>query len=516
MHSSRDPGSPAGNHADGSGRQKGMTMRNHPSRRRLAGAAVAVAAMALAACGSTGSGTTKGPPAKIRISSASGSSTAPRAAESKLAAGAASSDVALYPFQPVEYVAQGILAALDGDGPAWHYPAKPAITKASIAALAKALGLPGDVEEVPAEQGGGWRVGAADYAGPVLTVSADAAGNWFFSGGVDDSVRSTCAGMAKGEPAPDQPAGSDPGAIPTTIPDPSCAQPLPANVPSEAEARTKATDLAKALGSKPSGAVTVVGDEYGRYATWSTALGDLLNPMTWSAAYGAEGRLVSASGTLVDPQEAAPYPRIGTAAALKALQDGTSYFNDVRPMEATGASGVATDTGGGSADRAGASGSGGASTGSAVASPGRADAPVAVAPTTTIGGAGEPAVAPPSADGIDTSSTVVEEPPTTLPPRQVTISGVAPALVSLYGVDGDIWLVPGYRFLSTDGDIVVPAIDRSFVESVNPPVAVDGTAPAPPIAVEVVPAGPATAVAPIDTTVVAAVDTVMAGSTVKP
>lgn len=453
-----------------------MTKRTQPFRRTLSKAAlVAVAALALGACGSsTGSSAPKGEPARIRIANGAAASTtlagggAAPEASGKIAAGAASADMAMLPFQRTEYVVSGELPTLDGEAPAWHYPAKPAITKAAVASLARSLGLTGDVEEVPADQGGGFRVGAADFSGPVLTVSGDAAGSWFYSGGVDDSVRTTCAGIAKGEPAPDQPVSSDgstgaaTGAEPaaTTIADPNCVQGLPKNVPSDDAARDKAADLAKKLGSSPFGDIQVTGDDYGRYATWTTKLsGDLANPMAWSAAYGAEGRLVSASGYLVEPQAAAPYPRIGTAAAVKLLQDGTAFFGGgVVAMEGGAAASGAADTGvaGETPPASGTATAPGAAPATAVAPPQPADTPTTVAdPNTTM---------------------VVETvPDTTLPPRQVSITGAKAGLYTLYGVDGDLWLVPAYVFVTTDGDITVPAIDQSYVEAVNPPVVADDT-----------------------------------------
>ena len=450
-----------------------MTKRTQPFRRTLSKAVlVAVAALALGACGSsTGSSAPKGEPARIRVANGAGASTtlaggrAAPEASTKIAAGAAGADMAMLPFQRTEYVVSGELPTLDGEAPAWHYPAKPAITKAAVASLARSLGLTGDVEEVPADQGGGFRVGAADFSGPVLTVSGDAAGSWFYSGGVDDSVRTTCAGIAKGEPAPDQPVSSDgstgaaTGAEPavTTIPDPNCVQELPKNVPSDEAARGKAADLAKKLGSSPFGDIQVTGDDYGRYATWTTKLsGDLANPMGWSAAYGAEGRLVSASGYLVDPQPAAPYPRIGTAAAVKLLQDGTALFGGgVVAMEGGAASSGAADAGV-AGETPPASGTATVAPDTAVAPPQPVDTPTTVAdPNTTM---------------------VVETvPDTTLPPRQVSITGAKAGLYTLYGVDGDLWLVPAYVFATTDGDITVPAIDQSYVEAVNPPVAADDT-----------------------------------------
>lgn len=456
-----------------------MTKRTQPFRRTLSKAVlVAVAALALGACGSsTGSSAPKGEPARIRIANGGGASASTLAggagapeASTKIAAGAASADMAMLPFQRTEYVVSGELPTLDGDAPAWHYPAKPTITKAEVASLARSLGLTGDVEEVPADQGGGFRVGAADFSGPVLTVSGDAAASWFYSGGIDDTVRTTCEAIAKGEPAPDQPVSADgstgaaTGAEPaaTTIADPNCVQELPKNVPSDDAARDKAADLAKKLGSSPFGDIQVAGDEYGRYASWTTELGDdLANPMGWSAAYGAEGRLVSASGYLVEPQAAAPYPRIGTAAAVKLLQDGTAFFGGgMVAMEGGAAVSGAADAG---ATDAGVASETPPASGTATVAPDTAVAPP------------QPVDTPTTAADPNTTMVVETVPDTTLPARQVSITGAKAGLYTLYGVDGDLWLVPAYVFATADGDITVPAIDQSYVEAVNPPVAADDT-----------------------------------------
>lgn len=55
----------------------------------------------------------------------------------------------------------------------WTLPAGAQIDVERVARIAALLGVEGDVREVPADQGGGWMVGAADYSTASLTVSSD-------------------------------------------------------------------------------------------------------------------------------------------------------------------------------------------------------------------------------------------------------------------------------------------------------------------------------------------------------
>lgn len=419
-------------------------MQTRTSRRRAALAALAISATLLAACGSTSDTGSTATPAKIRVTGAAGGAgtrTAAAAtaggADEKMAADAAMPAIAM---APVEYVVEGTLPALDGEAAAWHLPAESGVTTKDVAALAKQLGVEGDVREVPADEGGGWRVGSTDYTGPWVMVDPTGAATWFYDSAAYASVKVACAPVARPEPAaaPDGSATTDPSSpdAATSAPAEECPAPTPpADVPSNDEARAKAMALAKALGVEPRAEdVRVDGDEWGRYVTWSLRLGDIASPLQFSATYGGEGKLTSASGYLGTPQRAAEYPLVGSAAALEQLKTGAGSFWGAGPAVMTGDVAIATE--GGSA----------ASSGAGVA-------------------VGEPAPGGTTCDPA-TCTTAPAEAPT---PITVTVSSVESALVMLWGADGDVWLVPGYRFSGPDGEVAtIPAIDSSYIEQVQP------------------------------------------------
>lgn len=474
-----------------------------PHRAGLLAAALAATLLA-AACGSPASDEAKAKaPARIRIAGTGGSALAggagpaasSEAADSKIAGG-------LVPgFGPIEYVVEGTLPALDGDAAAWHYPAANGVKADEVAKLAERLGLAGDVREVPAEEGGGWRVGSTDYTAPWLMVERTGMGTWYYDAAAYGRADVACA-AATGEGS--QPA--DPGAKPaetstdtptntssepavSTAPDggaasspaSDCPAPTPpANVPSADEARAKALALADELGAVPDAAdVRVEGDQWGRYVTWSFRLGGVVSPVSWSATYGGDGVLMSASGALATPEQAADYPRVGTAAALDLLRTGQAWGGPTPAVMPAVMPAVIDDTtGGGGSASSGAVATG--SSGSGEASPGAPDVPIA-------------APSPPMTRGDDAEVTLPVAP---VEPVTMTITGAEATLYLLYGVDGEVWLVPGYRFSGPTGDVaVVPAIDDSYVEQVAPADdTVVGQAragvDAPPVATETAPAKP--------------------------
>jgi hypothetical protein len=74
---------------------------------------------------------------------------------------------------------------------------------------------------------------------------------------------------------------------------------------------------------------------------------------------------------------------------------------------------------------------------------------------------------PPTTEPIPVTTVVPE-------PVEVTITAAGEALFPIYGADGVVWLLPAYDLKMADGGrMVVPAIDSSFVEEVQPPVTIE-------------------------------------------
>ena len=209
------------------------------SSRRIAFAAAAVL-IGLSSCGDSSPRTiVSQAPAVIHFGAGSsgGSNAAPTA------------DRMMMAWQDITYVFDGALPDLGSTGAAWTLPAGGSPDVAQVKRIAELLGVAGDVVALPADQGGGWMVGAADYSTATLTVGADGMLSWWFNPSPASVGGWACAepGSA-GEAVPPSDAGAGTDAAPTlpevAPPDTTCvAPPPPANVPDKDAALAKAKQL---------------------------------------------------------------------------------------------------------------------------------------------------------------------------------------------------------------------------------------------------------------------------------
>jgi hypothetical protein len=160
----------------------------------------------------------------------------------------------------------------------------------------------------------------------------------------------------------------------------------------------------------------------------------------WSASYGADSKLAFASGVLAKITPGADYPRIGTAQGIERLNDQQYGW-------------------GGSMVRGGV-----AYNDMAVAS---SDAPSdSTASETNVG---EPVSTEPTILEGTVDSTIEDQ---EIPITEIEIVAVEEELVSLYGADGSIYLVPGYSFLAAKEAgytprYLVSALPDEFIEETN-------------------------------------------------
>ncbi|MEI6496591.1 MAG: hypothetical protein WCO88_07955 [Actinomycetota bacterium] len=265
-------------------------------------------------------------PAKIRLGAA------PSGNKMAAETSAMSSDVMR--AMPVTYVYSGPATDLTAPATAWQFPAGNKPTAAQVAALAKALGITGDVHSVPGDTSGSLMVGSDDYTKPSLTVSADAMGSWWYNPGTIATTfpdMPTCvppdAGVAG---VPDSTTASSAAAdtaispIPEAVPMPCGPEPTPpANVPTADQAKTKALELFKQLGLDVSSyRVDATADQWGANVTAALLLDGVAAPLSWGIGFGAEGAITWASGFSATPERADLYPRISINAAVARLQAG--------------------------------------------------------------------------------------------------------------------------------------------------------------------------------------------------
>lgn len=375
---------------------------------------------------------------------------APAAAES-------SADSKMAVWGVAEFVYEGELPALDGDAASWYFPGGQEADQARIAALAKSLGVEGEVRSLPEDQGGGWAVGPEDYSGPVLTVGSDGLLSWWLSG---TPASISARGCAVAESSATEPAigggtaGSsgtatdpDTAVTPETAPpvqvdppiEPECVEPQPpANVPSADEALAKAKELFVAWGydldsyefDEP------YADDWGASVNAWLIIDGMRAPITLSIGFGENASISWASGSLATPVQGADYPTVGAAAGLERLEEQQNQY-------------MALDTGvmKGAPDDAAAS---------------------------------EPAVAPICDTTVTDACTPIDVEPVT-----ITLNSVKRDLTMVWDADNTIWLLPAYTFGSADGGLwTVLAVDDAYIEQPEPDVVVTEPAIVPGTAVD--------------------------------
>ena len=313
------------------------------------------------------------------------------------------------------------LPALDSNARSYTLAAGDVSTD-SLNALTTAFGLTEDFVAQDASQGGGYLSGNYDGTIPTMYVGSDPMHYWSFSPVWDESsISSRPCMMEDAVVTTDVPAGDD---VPASeVVSEICAEPVaPENVPTKAEAEALFATTVSALGMNVDDLIIdSYADEWGANVNGYVKIDGVRSSLSWSIGYGANAAISWASGMLVDVQDGASYPRIGTTAALERLNNQQSdMWGD--PMV----------RGGFTYD----------------------DATAAIEPATSDV---ESAVTTePATSDVPTSDVVTETYPVTDAPapeiQEVSIVGVEEELVTLYGADGSIYLVPGYTFIAAEDE----------------------------------------------------------------
>lgn len=442
---------------------------------------VLAAVALLGACSAGTSKVTTKAPAKIRVGAQGAANGEKMAAAS--APGMASDGVSDMRMRPVKYVAGAGLVEPLGPLTAWYFPANAGpVTDAQRAALAKAFGLSGSWTTLPKDQGGYDILGDSSKGEASLTITNDALRSWWFSPSWSNNVAPvSCVepGIAVGEPAPDAvadpPSVDAPGDIATTAvtrdPKPCDVPQPPKNVPTKAEAESKAKALLATLGLEAADyEFEAYGDEWGAWVTAWLLVDGSKTQMSMGVGYGAEGALTGASGFLAEPVRGDQYELVGIPKAVERMNDTGGYWSGY-----FGGGPVASSARGAVADAvAVAPAESGASTGSAsgsvegsetvVSDPGLAPEPV---PTDTM---------PVDPLPVDTTPAAPEVPVEVL---TITLTTVTVGLTQLWDADGNVWLLPSYLFTSDDGgQYSVYAVADEYLDFAAVDVPVEEVVPA--------------------------------------
>ena len=385
-----------------------------------------------------------GPPI-LRI--AGGVSSDRNSADSSLTGAPESSGDKMMWMGQQHFTAVGDLPSLDTDAPSYVISASD-VAKRDLNSLLKVFSIKDEFVAQDANMGGGFLAGEYNTGdSPTMYVSADAMHYWSYQAPWSRSM--TDVGCAI-------PPVAEGDTVPSVE---SCSVPTPPeNVPSAAQAEDLFDQMLKDLGLKAKDFITEsYADEWNASVTGYLTIDGVRTSLSWSASYGADAELVWASGVLAEVTQAADYPRIGTAQGIERLNNDQQYGWG-GPMARGGIAydDMAVKSQG--APRALAQGIEPVSeevVGVTV------DAEPEIMPMTVT-------TEPETLEGTVDSPPIAQE----MPVIEIEIVAVEEELLSLYGEDGSIYLVPGYAFLAAEESGWTPrysvsALPDEFIEEAS-------------------------------------------------
>jgi hypothetical protein len=327
-----------------------------------------------------------------------------------------------------DFVVGDEMPVLPVDSTGYVYRAGSSVLEATALALAAALGVDTQPQERPSEYMVDWAFGPDDGSAPSLSIDAYAQHYWWYSAGWTD--RELAEPME--EPTCTE-SVDDEGNV--TVDCPEWEPEPPVGVPTGTEAEARAREIIAAVGFDPDELTfELYADEWYASVYASEPLIDGLEGFSganWSFGFGAEGVLEYAGGQFTTPEAVGPYPLVGIDAAVARLTE--MYLNGSAWPMAVDAPAVDM----------------------AVEETMVVDEEVAIA---------EPEPAPVTVPPAPEPGIIEEFEPTEI---TVTLVDVQADLWWTEDVDGNVWLLPAYRFIGDDGNwYTVPAVtDEYMVET---------------------------------------------------
>ncbi|CAB4731052.1 unannotated protein [freshwater metagenome] len=380
-------------------------------RKILVPALAVFALFAVSSCGDDPDAS--GPPILVLATGGAWSSTAPAASDMSSSEGM--DEKMMWGYQQ-HLTAAADLPALDSDARVYTLVAGDVSTD-SMNALKEAFDVTADFVAQDADQGGGYLSGNYTTT-PTLYVGSDAMRYWSYSPAWEQSPMSSQPCVYEQSSA----TAADPSVDPLAPVVEICAEPAaPENVPTKAEAEALFAATMTVLGINNEDLILdSYSDEWGANVNGYLKIDGIRSPLSWNVGYGADATITWASGVFADVQDGASYPRIGTAAAIDRL-NSQQAGNWGGPMVRGG---YAYDT---------------AMDATPMPVPALSDVEAAVT------------TAPPSSDVVTTEVMPLIDAPEPVV-QEISIVGVEEELVTLYGADGSIYLVPGYTFIAAEDE----------------------------------------------------------------
>lgn len=321
---------------------------------------------------------------------------------------------AVAPYEVV-YEVEGDLPALDDKAQSWK--SKGAPSKKRMNAIAKALGVEGDLVARKKDEGGGFVAGPIDGSAPSVSfgdAELDPYLNWYYSPAWATSSRSS-------EPAVAPDTATSDSATSDAVVEVPGEMNKPVNLPSKDEARARTKSIMSEAGvDVRDDDIEVYADEWSVSVTAWRRVGDVRAPMSWTFGFGDEGEITWAGGNLLSFEKGPKFPRVGALAGVERLGD----------PEYSGWYGYGPVAKG-------------------ITEPAFADDSAVVVPS-------------PAGDATTTDSLVPVV-------QTVVITGVKESLTPIIDADNVMWLVPSYEYAVKDGyTISTLAITDEFIEQAAP------------------------------------------------
>jgi len=404
---------------------------------RTALAAIVAAGLMITACGDPKSAGNATELPKIRVA---GGAAAP-ASRSAAAEGAAMPADGKMMAAFSIYKFQGAWPNLPKAATGYRMETK-SIDEARVRQLAAAFGVGGEPNKLPADQGGGWQVGANDGTGPSLWVSGTGIGDWSYNSASTASAGCAPSGVVTPTTVDGANSNSSAGSTGSAVADPAViAEPAPdaslppvdapiCDAPRYPDTATLVAHTNKLLATLKMGdwQLDTSGASYGSIVG-TQSLGGVRSPMQFNVTFSPEGQITWASGSLATPVAAGEYPLLSAEQALARFNERSrAMFRDVQPL-------------------------------------GPADEVIGTEVTPAVGVAATPIDEGPAAP--DMTIGIAPMPP--IEAVEVAVDTVTMGLTMLWDVDGVVWVVPAYEFSNADGiTMSIEALPDEYLE--QPPV----------------------------------------------
>jgi hypothetical protein len=306
------------------------------------------------------------------------------------------------------------LPALPGADTGYVYRDGTTVPEDVAVALATALGIDPTPQERPAEYMVEWAFGPEDGSAASLSIDSYPQHYWRYSSAWADMDRAMEA------PACTESVDAE-GNV--TVDCPEWEPEPPVGVPTAAEAEVRAREIITAAGFDPSTLTfTVSADEWFASVEARRDLVDgieYVGAESWSLGFGGEGALEWAGGTFTVPEAVGPYPLVDLDTALARVEEmyvsGMALGGDL-----------------------------------AIGMP---EPAIAVEPV-------------PTDESMPVETLPMPEPDEMPQPTEITVTllDVVADLWWVDDVDGNVWLIPAYRFIGDDGGwYTVPAVSDEYM-----------------------------------------------------